>query len=60
MGEFSVSIKIKEDKGDWWLTGVYGPNSYKSRSEFWDELAGLSEMCGPNWCVGGECGAFHL
>ena len=47
-------MKVKEDKGEWWLTGVYGPNSSHKRSEFWDELAGLSEICGPRWCVGGD------
>ena len=27
VGEFSISVKIKEDKGEWLLSGVYGPNS---------------------------------
>ena len=54
VGEFSVSVKVKEDKGEWWLTGVYGPNSCHRRDEFWVELAGLSEICGPRWCVGGD------
>ena len=54
VGEFSVSIKIKDDKGKWWLLGVYGPNSSYKRSEFWDELGGLSEFCGSRWCIGGN------
>ena len=32
VGEYSVSIKIKDD--DWWLSGVYGPNSINKRSDF--------------------------
>ena len=54
VGKFSIWVKIKEDKGEWWLSGVYGPNSCHRRIEFWDELAGLSEICGPRWCVGGD------
>ena len=22
--------------------------------ELWDELAGLNEICGPRWCIGGD------
>ena len=54
VGEFTVSIQIKDDKGEWWFSGVYGPNFSYKRSEFWDELGGLSEYCGSRWCVGGD------
>ena len=25
-----------------------------SRGMFWDELVGLSEICGSKWCLGGD------
>ena len=54
VGKFSVSVKIKEDKGEWRLSRVYGPNLCHRRIEFWDELTRWSEICGPRWCVGGD------
>ena len=54
VGEFIVSIQIKDDKGEWWLSRVYGPNSSYKKSDFWYELGGLSEYCGSRWCVGGD------
>uniref|UniRef100_A0A803QQM3 Reverse transcriptase domain-containing protein n=1 Tax=Cannabis sativa TaxID=3483 RepID=A0A803QQM3_CANSA len=55
VGEFSISVLINaEGKEPWWFSGVYGPCSYKLRPEFWDELAGLSSICGESWCVGGD------
>lgn len=55
MGAYSVSIKIMGINGnDWWLSGVYGPNSYRERSYFWEELAGLYGLCGSRWCLGGD------
>ncbi|KAK9934053.1 hypothetical protein M0R45_021214 [Rubus argutus] len=55
IGAFSVSIKIKGlDGNDWWLSGVYGPNSFRERKLFWEELAGLYGLCGRRWCLGGD------
>ena len=55
IGEFSVSIKIKGfDGNDWWLSGVYEPNSVRERRLFWEELAGLFGLCGRRWCLGGD------
>lgn len=54
VGQFSVSIKVDGRSFSWWLSGVYGPNSYRRRGEFWDELAGLSSICDQNWCIGGD------
>lgn len=52
VGQFSVSIKLGKGMSFWWLTGVYyGPNSYRKREVFWDELAGLGSICELNWCV---------
>lgn len=49
MGDFSVSIKVKEEDSNWWFSGVYGPNSYTKRNLFWDELACLWSICGLRW-----------
>uniref|UniRef100_A0A803QD86 Endonuclease/exonuclease/phosphatase domain-containing protein n=1 Tax=Cannabis sativa TaxID=3483 RepID=A0A803QD86_CANSA len=55
VGKFSISVLTNsEGKEPWWFLGVYGPCSYKLRPEFWDELAGLSSICGESWCVGGD------
>ena len=54
LGEFSVSVLIEDENEKWWFTGVYGPNSYRGRDLFWDELAGLRSICGDNWCLGGD------
>ncbi|XP_062097049.1 uncharacterized protein LOC133803120 [Humulus lupulus] len=55
VGDFSVSIYlVAEGKELWWFSGVYGPVVYGKRESFWDELAGLSAICGNNWCVGGD------
>ena len=55
VGDFSISV-LAEDviRGDWWFTGVYGPSRRNLRSDFWDELAGLKEICNGKWCVGGD------
>jgi hypothetical protein len=34
-----------------WLTGVYGPNDPKVQQEYWEELAGLVDLCGKKWCT---------
>lgn len=31
---------------------IYGPNNASLRFSFWDELAGLQEISGDNWCLG--------
>ncbi|KAL5583298.1 hypothetical protein UlMin_015740 [Ulmus minor] len=54
VGRFSVSIEVEEGDGSWWFTGVYGPNDYRERKEFWEELYGLHTICGPKWCLGGD------
>ena len=55
IGDFSISICIKLDNSeDWWFLGIYGPPSVSSRGLFWDEVVGLSEICGSNWCLGGD------
>ena len=55
VGDFSVSVLVEdESQGDWWFTGVYGPSKRRFRKNFWDELAGLKEICSGRWCVGGD------
>ena len=53
-----VSIKIENGNSFWWLSGVYGPNSYRERGSFWDELVGLNSICWSNQCVSGDL-IFH-
>ena len=55
VGEFSVSILVEvADSSSWWFSGVYGPSKVYFRDRFWDELAGLSTLCGDKWCLGGD------
>ena len=55
VGDFSVSILMEDEiKGDWWFTGVYGPPKRRFRSECWNEIAGLKELCSDRWCLGGD------
>ncbi|KAL5549263.1 hypothetical protein UlMin_004494 [Ulmus minor] len=54
VGRFTVSIEVEEGDRNWWFTGVYGPNDYRERKEFWEELYGLHSICGPRWCLGGD------
>lgn len=54
VGLFSVSINIEGAMGDWWLTGIYGPNLSSERGAFWEELAGLGSLCSGKWCLGGD------
>ena len=55
VGEFSASILVEVDGGSiWWFSGVYGPSKVSFRDRFWDELAGLSTICGDKWCLGGD------
>ena len=55
VGDFSVSILVEDViKGDWWFTGVYGPTKRSFRLDFWDEIAGLKELCSVCWCMGGD------
>ncbi|XP_073051688.1 uncharacterized protein [Primulina eburnea] len=55
IGEFSVSIEIKQNEGiTWWFSAIYGPVRPRLRENFWDELAGLKTLCGNNWCLGGD------
>ena len=55
IGDFSISICMQTDNmEEWWFSGIYGPPSVSSRGEFWDEIVGLSEICGRNWCLGGD------
>lgn len=37
-----------------WFSGVYDHCRSRNRMTFWEELAGLYGVCGPNWCVGGD------
>uniref|UniRef100_A0A803P465 Reverse transcriptase domain-containing protein n=1 Tax=Cannabis sativa TaxID=3483 RepID=A0A803P465_CANSA len=53
IGRSGVLIEA-EGRRPWWFSGVYGPCSYKDRVAFWDELAGLSIICGDMWCLGGD------
>ena len=46
IGSFSVSIEIPREESSWCFLGVYGPCQQGERGAFWDELAGLGEMCG--------------
>ena len=55
VGDFSVSFLVEDEvRGDWWFSGVYGPTKRRFRSDFWDELSGLKEICSASWCVGGD------
>ena len=55
IGEFSVSILVKgADSNSWWFSGVYGHSKVCFRDSFWDELTGLSTICGDKWCLGGD------
>lgn len=54
VGSFTVSIKIEKGEDFWWLTGVYGPASYKERKFLSEELAGLQVICGEKWVSGGD------
>ena len=54
LGDFSMTIKVVHGDSSWWFSGVYGPCRSRERNDFWDELAGLGEICGENWCVGGD------
>ena len=55
IGDFSISISMKiENSEDWSFSGIYGPPFVSSRGLFWDEIVGLSEICGSNWCLGGD------
>ncbi|KAL5545374.1 hypothetical protein UlMin_005061, partial [Ulmus minor] len=44
VGRFTVSIEVEEGDRNWWFTGVYGPNDYRERKEFWEELYGLHSI----------------
>ncbi|KAL5575065.1 hypothetical protein UlMin_016764 [Ulmus minor] len=46
--------RMEEGDWSWWFTGVYGPNDYRERKEFWEELYGIHTICGPKWCLGGD------
>lgn len=49
------TVKIRASTGlEWWLSGVYGSCKNRERQDFWEELAGLYDLCGPRWCVGGD------
>ena len=49
LGDFTASILVaSEGSNSWWFTGVYGPSKACFRDRFWDELAGLSVVCGEN------------
>ena len=55
LGEFFASILVEgEDGSSWWFSGVYGPSKASFRDSFWDELAGLSTLCGDKWCIGAD------
>ena len=56
VGHFSVSCKFKNvvDHFVWAFTGVYGPNSNKDKSFFWEELSGVCSWWDVPWCVGGD------
>ena len=55
VGEFSASVLVEmEDGRSWWFSGIYGPSKVVHRDRFWDELGGLSTICGDRWCLGGD------
>ena len=56
VGRFSVSCEFKNvvDHFVWAFTGVYGPNSDRDRSFFWEELSSLCSWWDVPWCVGGD------
>ena len=56
VGHFSVSCKFKNvvDHFVWAFTGVYGPNSAKDKSFFWEELSGVCSWWDVPWCVRGD------
>ncbi|XP_062075994.1 uncharacterized protein LOC133780136 [Humulus lupulus] len=55
VGNLSDSILVQaEGHPPWWFSGIYGSVHYGSRNEFWDEIAGLSAICGDTWCLGGD------
>ncbi|XP_073311016.1 uncharacterized protein [Primulina huaijiensis] len=55
IGEFSVSIEMElKDNIMWWFSAIYGPVKPREREKFWDELGGLSSICGERWCLGGD------
>ena len=55
LGEFSALILVDIEGGSsWWFSGVYGPSKACFRDRFWDELVGLSILCGDKWCIGGD------
>lgn len=61
IGDFSVSIQIDDPKGiQWWFLGIYGPNKFSMKNQFWDELAGLGTVCWRNWCLGGDFNVVHM
>ena len=33
---------------------MHGPTKRSFRSDFWDEIAGLKELCSARWCMGGD------
>ena len=55
LGEFSFSILVdNEGSSSWRFSSVHGPNNACFRDRFWDEIAGLSYLCGEKWCIGGD------
>lgn len=39
---------------DWWIAGVYGPNTFGEGRSFWSELEDLHALCSLNWTLGGD------
>lgn len=59
-GLHSLSIQFKRTDGLlWWLTGIYGPASRKSRPTFWDELYSLNYLYSPCWMLGGDFNVYR-
>ena len=54
VGDFSISVRVFSEGKSWWFSGVHGPCSGSDRQRFWDELAGLSAICGGGWCIAGD------
>lgn len=48
------SVRCRNIDNEWWLFGVYGPNSFGRRQEWWEQPVGLYGLCYSNWCMGGD------
>ncbi|GMP73539.1 hypothetical protein CsSME_00031262 [Camellia sinensis var. sinensis] len=44
-----LQLHLEFDSNEWWLMGVYRPNSPRLRKVLCDEVAGLFSQGSPNW-----------